>query len=95
MVLKPHTQEAAEDWQRDCKLLANTLRSKSGVEIRESKIMLHVLPCLGLVRQVDNSVEKQFAKKATPHPIQVCPMQATCIQHKSFFHMLLSKWEAV
>ena len=70
-VLKPHGSEKAEEWQRQSKALASTLRTKSGIEIGPSKVLLHVLPVEGLVRQLDNSIEKQFAQKSLPHPLQV------------------------
>ncbi len=69
--MKPHGSEKAEEWQRECKTLASSLRTKSGIEIGPSKVLLHVLPVEGLVRQLDNSVEKQFAPKALLQPLQV------------------------
>ena len=72
-VSKPHgSSEKAEEWQRESKALASTLRTKSGVEIGPSKVLLHVLPVEGLVRQLDNSIEKQLAQKPLLHPLQVC-----------------------
>lgn len=71
LVYKPWASEGTEQWQREAKSLSDALRTKSGVSIGASNILLGVLPCEGLVRQLDNTVEKQFAKKAVLHPIQV------------------------
>ena len=35
-------------------------------------IILHVRVCEGLVRQLDGSIEKRFARKELMYPIQVC-----------------------
>lgn len=35
-------------------------------------IILHVRVCEGLMRQLDGSIEKRFARKELMYPIQVC-----------------------
>lgn len=34
-------------------------------------LLLHVRPCEGLVRQVDGTIEKRFAKKEVAYPMEV------------------------
>ena len=40
-------------------------------------LVLHVRPCEGLVRQIDGTVEKRFAKKELMVPLQVGPHRGT------------------
>lgn len=77
LAVKAYNKEEAENWRREASLLGQTLRGKSGVDVGTSNVLLHVLPCEGLVRQLDNTVEKQFAKKAILHPIQVHCLKAS------------------
>ena len=39
-------------------------------------IILHVRVCEGLMRQLDGSIEKRFARKELMYPIQVCVISA-------------------
>ena len=42
-----------------------------GLDVGKCDIMLHVRVCEGLVRQLDGSIEKRFARKELLYPIQV------------------------
>ena len=42
-----------------------------GLDVGNCDIMLHVRVCEGLVRQLDGSIEKRFARKELLYPIQV------------------------
>ena len=44
---------------------------KQGVEVAELDLLLHVRPCEGLVRQVDGTIEKRFAKAEVTYPMEV------------------------
>ena len=43
-----------------------------GMDVGRSELVLHVRVCEGLMRQLDGTVEKRFAKKETLYPLQVC-----------------------
>ena len=45
--------------------------SMQGLDVGNCDIMLHVRVCEGLVRQLDGSIEKRFARKELLYPIQV------------------------
>ena len=51
-----------------------------GLDVGNCDIMLHVRVCEGLVRQLDGSIEKRFARKELLYPIQV-PKQS---RHPTF-----------
>ncbi len=42
-----------------------------GMEVGRCELVLHVRPCEGLMRQLDGTVEKRFAKKEILYPLQV------------------------
>jgi hypothetical protein len=42
-----------------------------GIDVGDVDLVLHVRPCEGLVRQLDGTVEKRFAKKEVMIPLQV------------------------
>lgn len=42
-----------------------------GLDVGNCDIMLHVRVCEGLVRQLDGTIEKRFARKELLYPIQV------------------------
>ena len=42
-----------------------------GMDIGRSELVLHVRVCEGLMRQLDGTVEKRFAKKEILYPLQV------------------------
>jgi hypothetical protein len=42
-----------------------------GMEMGRCELILHVRPCEGLMRQLDGTVEKRFAKKEILYPLQV------------------------
>ena len=44
-----------------------------GIEVGPTDVMVHVRPCEGLVRQLDGTVEKRFAKTQLTVPLQVRP----------------------
>ena len=43
-----------------------------GLDVGNCDIILHVRVCEGLMRQLDGSIEKRFARKELMYPIQVC-----------------------
>lgn len=43
------------------------------MDIGRSELVLHVRVCEGLMRQLDGTVEKRFAKKEILYPLQVLP----------------------
>ena len=52
---------------------ANYLASwLQGLDVGNCDIILHVHVCEGLMRQLDGSIEKRFARKELMYPIQVC-----------------------
>lgn len=42
-----------------------------GVDVGRSELVLHVQPLEGLMRRLDGTVEKRFAKKEMLYPLQV------------------------
>jgi hypothetical protein len=54
-------------------LLTAALPAKSlqGVDCGEVTLLVHVRPCEGLVRSVDGTIEKRFAKKEVAYPLEV------------------------
>ena len=42
-----------------------------GMDVGRCELVLHVRPCEGLMRQLDGTVEKRFAKKEILYPLQV------------------------
>ncbi len=46
-------------------------RHVQGLDVGNCDIMLHVRVCEGLVRQLDGTIEKRFARKELLYPIQV------------------------
>ena len=42
------------------------------MDVGRCELVLHVRPCEGLMRQLDGTVEKRFAKKEILYPLQVC-----------------------
>jgi 5'-3' exoribonuclease 1 len=66
-----HSAAEADDWWRQCGALAGELALKQGVEVGEVRLLLHVRPCDGLVRQLDGTVEKRFSKKEAAYPLQL------------------------
>lgn len=45
--------------------------TSQGVDCGEVTLVVHVRPCEGLVRGVDGTIEKRFAKKEVPYPLEV------------------------
>ena len=46
-------------------------RFLQGVDCGEVTLVVHVRPCEGLVRSVDGTIEKRFAKKEVAYPLEV------------------------
>ena len=44
-----------------------------GLDIGETSVVVEVRPCQGLARGPDGAIEKRFAKKAEPYPLQARP----------------------
>lgn len=52
-----------------------------GVDIGRSELVLHVRVCEGLMRQLDGTVEKRFAKQEILYPLQVFfPCCLVCLE---------------
>ena len=45
--------------------------SSQGLELGPTDVLLHVRPCEGLIRQLDGTIEKRFAKTELAMPLQV------------------------
>ena len=54
-----------------CILLPRLSILLQGLEVGPTDVVLHVRPCEGLVRQLDGTVEKRFAKAELRVPLQV------------------------
>ena len=67
---RPHDQAALSEWHRAAAGLSGQFRSKQGLEVGPCRLVLHVRPCEGLMRQLDGSVEKRFSKTQLLYPIQ-------------------------
>lgn len=63
-----------------------------GIEVGDVDLVLHVRPCEGLVRQLDGTVEKRFAKKEIMVPLQVQhnPKPYTLGQPKAIIKVFVS-----
>lgn len=55
------------------------------MDIGRSELVLHVRVCEGLMRQLDGTVEKRFAKKEILYPLQVLPPLLSSILLPFFF----------
>ena len=71
---RQQSQQESLQWQRDAIELTNTFRKQYGMEIGRCNVILHVRPCEGLVRNMDNTVEKRFAERSSLYPVQVCTL---------------------
>ena len=56
---------------RACSCLSSLVILAQGLEVGPTDVVLHVRPCEGLVRQLDGTVEKRFAKAELRVPLQV------------------------
>jgi 5'-3' exoribonuclease 1 len=70
-VVKSHTTTQAEEWSRKATTLASEHLVKHGIDVGEIRLLLHVRPCEGLIRGVDGTVEKRFAKVEVVYPLHV------------------------
>jgi len=60
-----------DEFDRQILTLNTDYLSKQGLELAQIRLLLHVRPCEGLVRQVDGTVEKRFGKTEVVYPLQV------------------------
>ena len=65
------TLNEVEEWNNTAHRIKNELMTRQGVEISAVTYLLHVRACEGLVRQLDGTVEKRFAKSEAQYPLQV------------------------
>ncbi|KAI3438723.1 hypothetical protein D9Q98_001143 [Chlorella vulgaris] len=66
-----HDAAAATEWQQERHRLQQEYLNKQGVDCTEVTLVVHVRPCEGLVRQVDGTIEKRFAKKEVLYPVEL------------------------
>jgi len=59
------------DWDIVVSNMKKEFLSKRGVDLGNVKLMVHVRPLEGLIRQVDGSVEKRFGKETVAFPLQM------------------------
>ena len=55
-----------------CDYVIEEVMAMQGMDVGRCELVLHVRPCEGLMRQLDGTVEKRFAKKEILYPLQVC-----------------------
>ena len=53
------------------RLFAYVIWLVQGLDVGRCELVLHVRPCEGLMRQLDGTIEKRFAKKEILYPLQV------------------------
>lgn len=58
-------------WDIDISNMKHDYLSKHGVDLGDVKLLVHVRPLEGLIRQVDGSVEKRFGKETKAFPLQM------------------------
>ncbi|KAL4425618.1 hypothetical protein ABPG75_009634 [Micractinium tetrahymenae] len=66
-----HGSSEAGEWQQERQRLQQEYLHKQGVDCGEVTLLVHVRPCEGLVRQVDGTIEKRFAKKEVAYPLEL------------------------
>ncbi|KAL4438007.1 hypothetical protein ABPG77_004228 [Micractinium sp. CCAP 211/92] len=66
-----HGSAEAGEWQQERQRLQQEYLHKQGVDCGEVTLLVHVRPCEGLVRQVDGTIEKRFAKKEVAYPLEL------------------------
>lgn len=69
--VRPLSSSERDEFDRQIMTLNNDYLSKQGLELGQIRLLLHVRPCEGLVRQVDGTVEKRFGKTEIVYPLQV------------------------
>eukprot|EP00887_Chlorella_sp_A99_P000906 scaffold5.g906.t1 len=66
-----HAREEAGAWHIERQKLGQEHLIKQGIDLGGgASLLLHVRQCEGLVRQVDGTIEKRFAKKESVYPLQ-------------------------
>ncbi len=68
-----HDKKAKDEWVQNAQQLSHEYMSKRGIDVGRCTIMVHVRPVEGLVRQLDGTLEKRFAKQELQVPLQVSP----------------------
>ncbi len=58
-------------WDIDVANMKQEYLSKHGVDLGDVKLLIHVRPLEGLIRQIDGSVEKRFGKETKSFPLQL------------------------
>lgn len=69
--LRPLSSNEADEWSRQTTQMKNDYVTKQGLDPGQAKLLLHVRPCEGLVRQVDGTIEKRFGKTENSYPLQM------------------------
>lgn len=65
-----HGKQANQEWIQNAQQLSHEYLSKRGIDVGRCSIMVHVRPMEGLVRQLDGTLEKRFAKQELQVPLQ-------------------------
>lgn len=58
-------------WDIEIANMKQEYLSKHGVDLGDVKLLIHVRPLEGLIRQIDGSVEKRFGKETKAFPLQM------------------------
>lgn len=66
-----HTKDEADAWQKERHRIMQEYSHRQGLVMESIELMLHVRPLEGLIRQVDGTVEKRYAKKEVFYPLQL------------------------
>ena len=66
-----------------------------GVDLGGVDLLLHARPCEGLVRQVDGTVEKRFAKAEVAFPLQVRRAGVECRCCRCWCWLCLLLWSGI
>ncbi|KAK9843112.1 hypothetical protein WJX74_007152 [Apatococcus lobatus] len=65
-----HGNDAKREWVQSAQQISHEYLSKRGIDVGRCAIMVHVRPVEGLVRQLDGTLEKRFAKQELQVPLQ-------------------------
>lgn len=65
------SENKTNGWEIDVANMKKEYLSKYGVDLGNVRLLIHVRPIEGLIRQVDGSVEKRFGKETKAFPLQM------------------------
>lgn len=69
-------QGARKDWDEIVSSIKSNFLEKDGIDVGEVSVILHVRVCVGLVRNLDGTIEKRFASTEEAHPLQAVLQKA-------------------